>query len=114
MGAQPTTIARQGEDRLRIGWSDGTQREYTLAELRDRCPCATCREKRTAPPPPPTALPVLSVSEARPLQLTAMRPVGHYAYAIHFSDGHNTGIYTFELLRELGQAVPADGKAADR
>ena len=91
--------------RWRIAWSDSEVREYTLGELRDRCPCATCREKRTAPPPPPTALPVLAASEAQPLHLTAMRPVGNYAYSIHFSDGHNTGIYTFELLRELGKVV---------
>jgi DUF971 family protein len=29
--------------------------------------------------------------------------VGHYAYTIRFSDGHDTGIYTFELLQELGR-----------
>jgi DUF971 family protein len=32
-----------------------------------------------------------------------MKPIGNYAYAIQFSDGHDTGIYTFELLRRLGQ-----------
>jgi DUF971 family protein len=31
-----------------------------------------------------------------------MAPMGRYAYSIHFSDGHDTGIYTLELLRELG------------
>jgi DUF971 family protein len=31
--------------------------------------------------------------------------VGSYAYSIDFSDGHNTGIYTLESLRELGEAV---------
>jgi DUF971 family protein len=35
-----------------------------------------------------------------------MQPVGHYAYSIVFSDGHSTGIYTFELLRMLGSEVP--------
>ena len=32
-----------------------------------------------------------------------MQPVGSYAYTIQFSDGHDTGIYTFERLLELGQ-----------
>ena len=32
-----------------------------------------------------------------------MKPVGNYAYAIAFSDGHDTGIFTFALLLELGQ-----------
>jgi DUF971 family protein len=34
-----------------------------------------------------------------------MEPQGHYAYAIHFSDGHNTGLFTLESLLELGTAV---------
>jgi DUF971 family protein len=34
-----------------------------------------------------------------------MEPQGRYAYGIHFSDGHNTGIYTLESLRELGTTV---------
>jgi DUF971 family protein len=41
-----------------------------------------------------------------------MDPVGHYAYGIHFSDGHNTGIYTLESLRELGEAINAGGAAS--
>jgi DUF971 family protein len=36
-----------------------------------------------------------------------MNPVGNYAYSIHFSDGHNTGIYTLESLRNLGQEAQA-------
>ena len=35
-----------------------------------------------------------------------MKPVGNYAYSIAFSDGHDTGIFTFEFLRELGTEVP--------
>jgi DUF971 family protein len=34
-----------------------------------------------------------------------MEPVGNYAYSIHFSDGHDTGIFTFEFLRQLGEQV---------
>jgi DUF971 family protein len=100
----PLKIERLGEDRLRIEWSDDERRVYRVAELRERCPCATCREKRSAPPPPTLQLTVLSTAEAQPLRVAGMRPVGSYAYHVDFSDGHNTGIYTFELLRELGTA----------
>jgi DUF971 family protein len=93
--------------RLRIAWSDGEVREYSVRELRDQCPCATCREKRTAPPAPATELLVLSTAETQPLRITSMHPTGRYAYSIHFSDGHDTGIYTLELLRELGSTVTA-------
>ena len=37
-----------------------------------------------------------------------MRPVGNYAYNIAFSDGHNTGLYTFELLTALGNERKSD------
>ena len=101
----PTKLERVGDTALRIHWSDGQVREYTVRELRERCPCATCREKRSAPPPPPSQLTVLSPAEARPLTLAGMRPVGNYAYAIAFSDGHDTGIYTLASLREMGNEV---------
>jgi DUF971 family protein len=89
---------------LLIRWSDGQRRVYTFSELRSKCPCATCREKHAAESgQPQAALPVLKPVEAQPLKITAMKPIGSYAYSIHFSDGHNTGIYTFEYLRELGR-----------
>ena len=102
MNVYPTKLAVTDGNRLVIDWSDGERREYIFAELRDRCPCATCREKRAAPAPK-TLFPVLQLQEAQPLSIKGMTPVGHYAYSIEFSDGHDTGIYTFELLRELGQ-----------
>jgi DUF971 family protein len=105
MLVQPTKLEIADGNRLRITWSDGQIREYSFRELRDNCPCATCREKRNAPPPSPLQLPIVSAAEAQPLRIAAMKPVGNYAYSIDFSDGHNTGIYTLESLREMGQAV---------
>jgi len=105
MQPQPTELNLVREDLLRIVWNDGQVREYSVRELRERCPCATCRERRTAPPPPPTTLTVLSQAETQPLSIIGMRPTGRYAYAIQFSDGHDTGIFTLESLRELGNAI---------
>jgi DUF971 family protein len=105
MSVQPTQLERAGDDRLRITWSDGQLREYTFRELRDKCPCATCREKRRAPPPPTNMLPVLSAAEIAPLRITSMTPTGNYAYSIEFSDGHDTGIFTLENLREMGTQI---------
>ena len=104
---QPTGLSLTPDGKLLIEWSDGTRRSYTVRELRDACPCATCREKRNAPPPAasPFSLTVLSAAEAQPLTLLGMEPVGHYAYSIAFSDGHDTGIFTFDLLQSIGTAV---------
>lgn len=98
----PAALSLTPEGRLLVEWSDGARRTYGVRELRDACPCATCREKRGAPPPPATMLPVLSAAETKPLAVRGMTPVGQYAYAIQFSDGHDTGIYSFDLLRQLG------------
>ncbi len=85
---------------IEIVWSDGQRGVYTPRLLRDACPCATCREARAAPPAP-NLLPVLSPAEVRPLAISGMTPVGQYAYSIEFSDGHSSGIYTLDYLREL-------------
>jgi DUF971 family protein len=96
-------LARSGGNAIGIEWSDGARREYSFRQLRDACPCATCREKRTGAPAPKNLLPVLSAAETQPLTVTKMEPVGNYAYSIEFSDGHGTGIYTLDLLRGLGR-----------
>jgi DUF971 family protein len=105
MSIQPSKLGITDAGRLRIVWSDDQVREYEVRELRDKCPSATCREKRNAPPPPATSLPILSMAEAAPLSIAAMNPVGRYAYGIDFSDGHDTGIFTLESLREMGTVV---------
>ncbi len=98
----PTKLELVGENQLLIQWSDGHSRRYRFRELRDRCPCATCREKNKVPAP---LLPVLKAAEAQPLKILGMKPVGNYAYSINFSDGHDTGIYSFTTLLELGEVV---------
>lgn len=102
MTVLPTHLELVGEDLLHIAWSDGQTRRYSFTQLRESCPCATCREKKGQQRPAGVLLPVLSPQEARPLKILGMKPVGNYAYAIAFSDGHDTGIYSFELLRSLG------------
>ena len=61
------------------------------------------REKRNAPPATQPVFTILSAAETQPLKINGMKPVGNYAYSIAFSDGHDTGIFTFDLLRTLGE-----------
>jgi DUF971 family protein len=98
----PTALARDESNRLLITWSDGQRRRYAVRALRDACPCATCREKRSQPADP-LALPTLSPALAQPLSIAGMQPMGNYAYTIAFSDGHDTGIFSFDFLRQLGE-----------
>src|SRR5262249_49899912 len=90
-------LRRQG-DALEIEWSDGLRCRLTWRQLRDACPCAGCREERQQPPNP---LRILNPSELVPLAPVSMPRVGRYAYKIVWSDGHDTGIFTIEHLREL-------------
>lgn len=107
MSTQPADLKLLGPSELQITWTDGEVRLYRVRELRDACPCASCIEKRTNPPVD-NLLPVLSAAEMQPLRITSMKPAGNYAYAIDFSDGHNTGIYTLELLKTLGRVAASD------
>ena len=103
MNVHPTALSLLPDGALQITWSDQQTRAYPVKQLRDACPCATCREKRTAPSDePPQLFTILKPEEARPLKIEGLQPVGNYAYSIAFSDGHDTGIYTLEFLRELG------------
>jgi len=105
MNTRPTDLQIVEDNALLIKCSDGQQQRYSFRELRDACPCASCREKRTGEQQAPTLLPVLSAAEAKPLRIEGMKPVDSYAYTIAFSDGHDTGIYSFDLLQQLGERV---------
>lgn len=98
----PTDLQRLEDGSLEIRFSDGARRVYTPAALRAACPCATCREKKSGKKKASLSLPVLTLEEARPVTVSSMRPVGNYAYNIVFSDGHDSGIFTFDYLYNLG------------
>ena len=98
----PESIRRSDDGSIEIGWSDGAKWNYASRFLRDACPCATCREKRTEPAAG-GLLQVLTPAEIAPLSVVGMTPVGQYAYKIAFSDGHDSGIYTLDFLHELGE-----------
>jgi DUF971 family protein len=105
MSVQPVKIELGPDNDLFIDWSDGVRQRYALRELADACPCANCREARSARAPSPSALNVVSPDELPQLQLRAITPVGNYAYKIEMEGGCDTGIYTLEYLRELGTTV---------
>ena len=103
---QPTELSTTENRELIIQWSDGVEQTIPFRTLRKNCQCAGCNEERIKPIKAPTSsLPVLSAAQARPLMIEKMHPVGNYAYNIHFSDGHQAGIFTFEMLRRIGETM---------
>src|SRR5262245_15554972 len=101
---RPVSLAKEGDDALVISWSDGLRTSYTWQHLRASCPCATCREEHQKPPDP---FRILKPSELVPLKPLQIEPIGYYAYKITWSDGHDTGIYSLEYLREISQSTGA-------
>lgn len=91
----PRSIEKVEDARLRIVWDDGHQTELPFNLLRRHCPCAMCKDEWTGE----TLLDPAAIPEA--LGATRADVVGNYALSFSFSDGHGTGIYTFEMLRKL-------------
>src|SRR5579864_7810648 len=85
-----------------ITWSDGHTSRYDFPYLRDNCPCATCNDERAKKEAMPAAnllsSPLLPMYKPKP-RAQAATQVGNYAVQISFSDGHSTGIFSYDYLR---------------
>lgn len=94
-GRTPTTLnARMQSRTLEVGFDDGTQFSLPFEFLRVYSPSAEVRGHGPGQE-------VLQTGK-RAVTLTALEPVGNYAVQPHFSDGHNTGIYSWDYLYWLG------------
>ena len=84
---------------LTITWADGHESRYPFAGLRAVCPCVTCKggHAHMGTPPDPR---VVRDTPNEGLNLEHIERVGSYALQFLWSDGHSTGIYTWQLLRE--------------
>lgn len=101
----PARIEQRGPRELAIHWADGAESVLEVRALRLACGCAVCVDEWTGEGRlDPDAVP----EDVHP---TTIEPVGRYAIQIAWSDGHDTGIYPFRRLRELGAegAAGAEG-----
>lgn len=92
---EPREIKQEGDAGLRITWGDDFVTAYTAAELRRACPCAQCVNEWTGQ----RTLKPENISEE--LTIADISIVGRYALNFRWSDGHETGIYSFRYLRDL-------------
>jgi prepilin-type processing-associated H-X9-DG protein len=89
-----------------ITWADGHASHYDFAYLREECPCATCNDERIKKAELKSAAPGFASSAVLPMfkpkpRAQAATQVGNYAVQISFTDGHSTGIYSYDLLRSI-------------
>ena len=85
--------------RLRFVWGDGRRSDYDWEYLRWRCPCATCSGEGEFPGE------LQSRASLRPdeTEMVDVELVGRYAVKPIWRDGHDTGIFTFRVLRGLAE-----------
>lgn len=91
----PKEITRANKDDIKIIWRDGHESVYTPFYMRTNCQCASCVDENTGKK-------VLNVKTVDPgVHPLNISPVGRYAIHITWSDGHTSGIFSFEYLRKL-------------
>lgn len=94
----PTRIhADRAARTIEIEWPDGHRTVYGFDELRWLCPCAFCRGE-AGMPGWLDSKPTLTPEQTR---LVDIHLVGGYAITPEWGDGHHTGIYAFQRLRDF-------------
>jgi len=99
----PKAIDLKKDRGLTVQWADGSTSYFSIAYLRRYSPSADARQIREEMARNPlTILP--ASSDSGPLVARHAELVGNYAIRIEFSDGHNTGLYSWDYLREIDPA----------
>src|SRR5262245_38267386 len=93
----PSNIrALQSEQILEVTWPNDRVDRFPYLMLRAECPCASCRNEWTG------ERIIQPESIPSDLKLEVMSPVGTYAVQLTWSDGHSSGLYTWESLHQMG------------
>jgi len=102
----PEHIAISKSKGIDIDWKDGHRSHYSNAWLRDNCPCAHCTGAHGTEPqrtnfsdPPKPASPFVMFTPAP--RMATVEPAGHYAIRIGWTDGHTSGIYSYDHFRRI-------------
>jgi len=96
----PTQIKKE-ENELIILWNDGETSKINIFKLRDECPCASCKGETVITQ---SYIPIKSPFKAQGFyEIEKIIPVGNYAINILWKDGHDTGIYSWDILESLSE-----------
>ena len=103
----PHAIRRQ-DDGVVIVWNEGAEGKLLEARaLRLSCPCAGCHDEMTGVP----LLDPSQISEA--IRPVSVELVGTYGLRVTWSDGHDTGIYTFDALLRVSRPSESSKEGGD-
>lgn len=99
---QPVDVALSRSQRLlTIEWDDGGTSRLPIDYLRGWCPCAACQGHGTVVE--------FHAPTQEELDIDLMAEAGSYALHLRFSDGHDSGIYTWTWLRRIAPESPPEG-----
>lgn len=103
---EPTELGWTPAGHVALTFDDGHAATFSPELLRAICPCAECRGTHTGQP---KAFNVLSSAKlqgaARQTVIDRVEPVGSYALAFFWGDGHKDGIYTWTYLRGISEQL---------
>ena len=95
---EPEQIELRLNGDLVVTWADARVSNYNAYSLRINCPCASCVDEDSG----------RRTLDAKriplDIKIESFEMIGRYAVALHFSDGHRTGLYAFKLLQQLPEA----------
>ena len=118
--AKQPKLLKKHDKTFQVEWKDGHVSWYPYTYLRQMCPCAECAIVRHKgrdvhslfAPQGDGDVTLIEVSDD--IQPLDVQLVGRYALQFSWDDGHNTGIYPFEVLRETcpcPECAPLDQKS---
>ena len=107
----PEHIAISKSKGVEIDWKDGHHSSYSVAYLRDQCPCALCTGAHgTVPQKTDYSAPVEPFQLFKPaIKMLNVEPAGNYGMKIFWNDGHSSGIYSYEMLRRICRCAKCVG-----
>lgn len=104
----PEAIDLKKAEGLRVTWHGGGESYYTIAYLRRMSPSADMRQLRDEMDANPLAVLPSGVGAGGQVVATDAELVGNYGLKIVFSDGHATGIYSWDYLRSIDPEADAE------
>ena len=97
----PKKINKTENNTLQFIWGDNSESEINIKTLRDECPCVHCKGESVIFS---TYIPLKSPFKAAGFyEIEKIEKIGNYAIQIIWRDGHNTGIYSWEMLKALSK-----------